>query len=69
MFFTPLFSLTVIELHVFVIILDESSSFMRKDSAEAIENYWVDVRQTLTQDYKKKRKDALRRQKKLAHRK
>ena len=40
---------------------------MRKGSIESLKKYWLEVRQNLTQDYKKKRKDALRRQKKMSH--
>ena len=47
----------------------ESSSFMRKESVENLTRYWEEVRQKITQDYKKKRKDALRRQKKTSYRK
>jgi hypothetical protein len=43
---------------------------MRKESVENLTRYWANVRQKITLDYKKKRKDALRRQKKTAsHRK
>ena len=47
----------------------ESSSFMRKEPVANLTCYWEEVRQKITQDYKKKRKDALRRQKKTSDRK
>ncbi|XP_028402233.1 nucleolar protein 8-like [Dendronephthya gigantea] len=45
----------------------ESSSFMRHESVESLNRYWVEVRQKMTQDYKKRRKDALRRQKRTSY--
>lgn len=39
---------------------------MRTGSEEEVSEYWVKVRSDLTQDYKRKRKDAVRRQNKLA---
>ncbi|XP_046851844.1 nucleolar protein 8-like [Xenia sp. Carnegie-2017] len=43
----------------------ESSSFVRKESVESLTQYWVKTRKELTQDYKKKRKDALRKRKRF----
>merc|ERR1712034_75623 len=40
-------------------------SFMRSDSLEKIEERWRSLRGQLTEDYKKKHKDALRRTRKL----
>ena len=49
-----------------VLISDNDSPFMRIGSEEDVHEYWVSVRSELTQDYKRKRKDAVRRQNKLA---
>lgn len=46
-------------------INDQEEPFMRTGSEEEVNEYWVKVRSDLTQDYKRKRKDAVRRQKKL----
>ncbi|XP_078355768.1 uncharacterized protein LOC144640533 [Oculina patagonica] len=47
-------------------INDQETPFMRTGSQEEVSEYWVSVRSDLTQDYKRKRKDAVRRQNKLA---
>jgi len=47
-------------------INDQVEPFMRTGSQEEVKEYWVSVRSELTQDYKRKRKDAVRRQNKLA---
>ena len=47
-------------------VADHEAPFMRTGSEEEVNEYWVKVRSDLTQDYKKKRKDAVRRQNKLA---
>ena len=47
-------------------VSDETEPFMRTGSQEEVHEYWVSVRSELTQDYKRKRKDAVRRQNKLA---
>ena len=57
-----------IDTYCLCICIAESSSFMRKESVENLTRYWVEIRQVITQDYKKKRKDALRRQKKTSYR-
>ena len=49
-----------------VLISDNDTPFMRIGSVEDVNEYWVSVRSELTQDYKRKRKDAVRRQNKLA---
>ena len=49
-----------------VLISDNDSPFMRIGSEEDVNEYWVSFRSELTQDYKRKRKDAVRRQNKLA---
>ena len=49
-----------------VLISDNDTPFMRIGSEETVNEYWVSVRSELTQDYKRKRKDAVRRQNKLA---
>ena len=48
------------------LISDNDTPFMRIGSEEDVNEYWVSVRSELTQDYKRKRKDAVRRQNKLA---
>ena len=48
------------------LISDNDTPFMRIGSEENVNEYWVSVRSELTQDYKRKRKDAVRRQNKLA---
>ena len=50
----------------FLMIPGEENPFMRTGSLEDATEYWVSVRSELTQDYKRKRKDAVRRQTKLA---
>lgn len=45
---------------------DREAPFMRTVSQDEVSEHWVTVRSDLTQDYKKKRKDAIRRQNKLA---
>ncbi|KAJ7392948.1 nucleolar protein 8 [Desmophyllum pertusum] len=47
-------------------INDQEAPFMRTGSQEEVSEYWVSVRSDLTLDYKRKRKDAVRRQNKLA---
>lgn len=47
-------------------VADQEAPFMRIGSEEEVSEYWVSVRSDLTQDYKRKRKDAVRRQNKLA---
>lgn len=47
-------------------INDQEAPFIRTGSEEEVSEYWVKVRSDLTQDYKRKRKDAVRRQNKLA---
>ena len=49
-----------------VLISDNDTPFMRIGSVEDVNEHWVSVRSELTQDYKRKRKDAVRRQNKLA---
>ena len=49
-----------------VLISDNDTPFMRIGSVEDVNEYWVSVRSELTQDYKRKRKDVVRRQNKLA---
>ena len=49
-----------------VLISDNDTPFMRIGSEEDVNEYWVLVRSELTQDYKRRRKDAVRRQNKLA---
>lgn len=49
-----------------VLISENDTQFMRIGSEEDVNEYWVSVRSELTQDYKRKRKDAVRRQNKLA---
>ena len=53
-------------LAVCLVISDQVEPFMRTGSQEEVKEYWVSVRSELTQDYKRKRKDAVRRQNKLA---
>ncbi|XP_022787227.1 nucleolar protein 8-like [Stylophora pistillata] len=45
---------------------DREAPFMRTVSPDEVSEHWVTVRSDLTQDYKKKRKDAIRRKNKLA---
>ena len=47
-------------------VSDQEAPFMRTGSQEEVSEYWVSVRSDLTLDYKRKRKDAVRRQNKLA---
>ena len=47
-------------------VVDQEAPFMRTGSEEEVNEYWVKVRSDLTRDYKRKRKDAVRRQNKLA---
>ena len=72
---TVLFTVNFIRIFLFgcfvvtvsnVLISDIDTPFMRIGSEEDVNEYWVSVRSELTQDYKRKRKDAVRRQNKLA---
>ncbi|KAK3744881.1 hypothetical protein QZH41_013764 [Actinostola sp. cb2023] len=47
-------------------VYEQENVFMRTETLEQLNQHWVNTRSELTQDYKKKHKDALRRHSKMA---